>query len=49
MDGSGKIEAAPAIALAPPSFRAKAISYVTSGGVIAGVVGPTLARWTPRC
>jgi predicted MFS family arabinose efflux permease len=36
-----------AVELAPPSFRAKAISYVTSGGVIAGVVGPTLARWTP--
>lgn len=36
-----------AVELAPPSFRAQAISYVTSGGVIAGIVGPTLARWTP--
>jgi MFS family permease len=36
-----------AVELAPPSFRAKAISYVTSGGVIAGIIGPTLARWTP--
>jgi MFS family permease len=36
-----------AVELAPPSFRARAISYVTSGGVIAGVIGPTLARWTP--
>src|SRR6478752_5021982 len=36
-----------AVELAPMSFRAKAISYVTAGGVIAGVVGPTLARWTP--
>jgi len=36
-----------AVELAPPSFRAQAISYVTSGGVIAGIIGPTLARWTP--
>jgi MFS family permease len=36
-----------AVELAPVAFRAKAISYVTSGGVIAGVIGPTLARWTP--
>src|SRR3569833_339072 len=36
-----------AVELAPPAFRAKAISYVTSGGVIAGIIGPTLARWTP--
>jgi len=36
-----------AVELAPVSYRAKAISYVTSGGVIAGIIGPTLARWTP--
>ena len=36
-----------AVELAPPSHRAQSISYVTAGGVIAGVVGPTLARWTP--
>jgi len=36
-----------AVELAPPSFRAQSISYVTSGGVIAGIIGPTLARWTP--
>jgi MFS family permease len=36
-----------AVELAPVSFRAKAISYVTAGGVIAGMVGPGLARWTP--
>jgi len=36
-----------AVELAPPAFRAQAISYVTSGGVIAGIIGPTLARWTP--
>src|SRR3954447_12789191 len=36
-----------AVELAPVSFRAQAISYVTSGGVIAGIIGPGLARWTP--
>src|SRR3954451_10086754 len=36
-----------AVELAPPSFRAQAISYVTSGGVIAGIIGPALPRWTP--
>lgn len=36
-----------AVELAPASFRAQAISYVTSGGVIAGIIGPGLARWTP--
>jgi MFS family permease len=36
-----------AVELAPPAFRAQAISYVTSGGVIAGIIGPTLARVTP--
>jgi len=36
-----------AVELAPPAFRAKSISYVTAGGVVAGIIGPTLARWTP--
>ena len=36
-----------AVELAPLSFRAQAISYVTAGGIVAGIVGPTLARWTP--
>jgi predicted MFS family arabinose efflux permease len=36
-----------AVELAPGKFRAQAISYVTSGGVIAGIIGPGLARWTP--
>ncbi len=36
-----------AVELAPPAFRAQAISYVTAGGILAGIVGPTLARWTP--
>jgi MFS family permease len=33
--------------LAPPVYRAKAISYVTSAGVFAGLLGPAIARWTP--
>jgi predicted MFS family arabinose efflux permease len=36
-----------AVELAPPAYRAQAISYVTAGGVFAGLLGPTLARWTP--
>jgi MFS family permease len=36
-----------AVELAPPAFRAQSISYVTAGGVFAGILGPTLARWTP--
>ncbi len=35
-----------AVELAPLDMRAKAISWVTSGGVVAGVLGPSLARWT---
>lgn len=33
--------------LAPPQYRAKAISYVTSSGVVAGILGPLIARLTP--
>ncbi len=41
-----------AVELAPPSYRAKAISWVTAGGVAAGVIGPALVRlshdaWMP--
>jgi predicted MFS family arabinose efflux permease len=36
-----------AVELAPGQFRAQAISYVTAGGVLAGIVGPGLARFTP--
>jgi len=35
-----------AIELAPPAYRARAISWVTAGGVVAGVVGPSLVRLT---
>ncbi len=36
-----------AVELAPGAFRAQAISYVTAGGVLAGFLGPGLARFTP--
>ena len=36
-----------AVELAPGHFRAQAISYVTAGGIVAGIVGPGLARFTP--
>src|SRR5215470_8486925 len=36
-----------AVELAPGHLRAQAISYVTAGGIIAGIVGPGLARLTP--
>ena len=35
-----------AVELAPPAYRAKAISWVTAGGVAAGIIGPALARIT---
>jgi MFS family permease len=41
-----------AVELAPAAYRAKAISWVTAGGVAAGVIGPALVRvshdaWMP--
>lgn len=35
-----------AVELAPPSYRAKAIAWVTAGGVVAGILGPGIVRWT---
>ena len=35
-----------AVELVPPSYRARAISWVTAGGVAAGMIGPALARAT---
>jgi MFS family permease len=37
-----------AVELAPGAFRAQAISYVTAGGILAGFLGPMLARLTPE-
>jgi MFS family permease len=31
---------------APPEFKAKAISYVLAGGLVGGIVGPSLSQWT---
>jgi MFS family permease len=31
---------------APPDFKAKAISYVMAGGLVGGIVGPTLSKFT---
>lgn len=35
-----------AVELVPGSWRAKAISWVTAGGVVAGILGPSLVRVT---
>ena len=35
-----------AVELVPASYRAKAISWVTAGGVMAGIIGPWLAHWS---
>jgi MFS family permease len=35
-----------AVELVPMSHRAKAISWVTAGGIVAAFVGPSLVRWT---
>ncbi|MDX2155709.1 MAG: MFS transporter [Hyphomicrobiaceae bacterium] len=32
--------------LVPSSYTAKAISWVTAGGVVAGIIGPSMVRWT---
>jgi MFS family permease len=35
-----------AVELVPASYRAKAISWVTAGGVAAGIIGPNIVRFT---
>lgn len=35
-----------AVELAPPNYRAKAIAWITTGGVAAGTLGPGIARLT---
>lgn len=35
-----------AVELVPGNMRAKAISWVTAGGIAAGVIGPTVVRWS---
>lgn len=31
---------------APVDFKAKAVSFVLAGGLVGGIVGPTVSRWT---
>lgn len=35
-----------AVELVPGAYRAQAISWVTAGGVVAGIIGPGLVRWS---
>ncbi len=35
-----------AVELVPHSYRARAISWVTAGGVVAGIIGPSVAQWS---
>lgn len=35
-----------AVEMVPSNYRARAISWVTAGGVAAGIIGPSLTRWT---
>lgn len=35
-----------AVELVPSAYRARAISWVTAGGVMAGVIGPSAADWS---
>lgn len=35
-----------AVELVPFAARARAISWVTAGGIAAGIIGPSLVRWT---
>jgi MFS family permease len=46
MNGTAQFYRFAAAEIAPPSFKARAISYVMAGGVVAGVLGPMLASGT---
>jgi hypothetical protein len=35
-----------AVELVPSGYRAKAISWVTAGGVISGIIGPSVVNWS---
>src|SRR4051794_8551945 len=35
-----------AVELVPLSYRARAISWVTAGGVVAGIIGPATVQWS---
>ena len=42
----GKYYRFAAAEVAGPEFRAKAISYVLAGGVLAAILGPQIAKWS---
>jgi MFS family permease len=35
-----------AVELVPPGYRSRAISWVTAGGVVAGIIGPAMVQWS---
>jgi MFS family permease len=35
-----------AVELVPLAYRARAISWVTAGGVVAGIIGPAMVQWS---
>jgi MFS family permease len=35
-----------AVEMVPANYRARAISWVTTGGVVAGIIGPSAAQWS---
>ena len=35
-----------AVELVPASYRSRAISWVTAGGVLAGIIGPAVSQWS---
>ena len=35
-----------AVELVPAGYRARAISWVTAGGVVAGIIGPAIVHWS---
>jgi MFS family permease len=35
-----------AVELVPAGYRARAISWVTAGGVVAGIIGPAMVHWS---
>ncbi len=45
-NGVGQYYRFTAAEVAPPEFRARAISYVLAGGIVAAFIGPNLARFT---
>jgi predicted MFS family arabinose efflux permease len=45
---NGQLYRFAAAELAKPEYRERAVSMVLAGGIIGGVIGPNLAKWTRR-